>query len=134
MASKTTKLITAPPPMVTRPSRAEAEAAVRTLISWAGDDVTRDGLHETPSRVVRAYEEYFRGYEQDPEEILNKTFEEIEGYDEMIVLRSIRFESHCEHHMRPSSAAPGWLHSKRPCRRYFEARSSRRSLCKTPAD
>ena len=101
MASKTTKLITAPPPLVARPSRAEAEAAVRTLISWAGDDVTRDGLHETPSRVVRAYEEYFRGYEQDPEEILKKTFEEIEGYDEMIVLRGIRFESHCEHHMAP---------------------------------
>ena len=101
MTSKSTKLIQAKPPVVARPSRAEAEAAVRTLISWAGDDVTRDGLHETPSRVVRAYEEYFRGYDQDPEEILNKTFEEIEGYDEMIVLRAIRFESHCEHHMAP---------------------------------
>ncbi len=74
---------------------------MRTLLRWAGEDVTRDGLHETPERVVRAYEEYFAGYAQDPEEILNKTFEEIEGYDEMIILRGIRFESHCEHHMAP---------------------------------
>jgi GTP cyclohydrolase I len=84
-----------------RPSRAEAEEAVRTLIRWVGENPDRDGLHETPSRVVKAYEEYFRGYEDDPEAILKKTFEEIEGYDEMIVLRGIRFESHCEHHMAP---------------------------------
>jgi GTP cyclohydrolase IA len=84
-----------------RPSREEAEEAVRTLIGWAGEDVTRDGLIETPSRVVKAYEDYFRGYNEDPEAILQKTFEEIEGYDEMIVLRGIRFESHCEHHMAP---------------------------------
>lgn len=84
-----------------RPSREEVEDAVRTIIRWAGDDVARDGLHETPSRVAKAYEEYFKGYGEDPEEILNKTFEEIEGYDEMIVLRGIRFESHCEHHMAP---------------------------------
>jgi GTP cyclohydrolase I len=83
------------------PSRAEAEEAVRTLLRWAGDNPERDGLIETPSRVVRAFEEYFRGYQQDPEEILRKTFEEIEGYDEMIVLRGIRFESHCEHHLAP---------------------------------
>ncbi len=87
--------------VVTRPSQEEAEAAVRTLIRWAGDNPNRDGLHETPERVVKAYEEYFRGYDEDPEEILKKTFEEIEGYDEMIVLRGIRFESHCEHHMAP---------------------------------
>lgn len=84
-----------------RPSRAEAEEAVRTLIRWAGDNPARDGLAETPARVVQAYEEYFRGYSDDPEVLLEKTFEEIEGYDEMIVLRGIRFESHCEHHMAP---------------------------------
>jgi len=84
-----------------RPDRSEVENAVRTIIRWAGDNPDRDGLHETPSRVVRAYEEYFKGYDEDPETILKKTFEEIEGYDEMIVLRDIRFESHCEHHMAP---------------------------------
>ena len=91
----------APPESAAAPTRDEAEAAVRTLLRWAGDDPTRDGLIETPGRVVRAYEEYFRGYHEDPEAILQKTFEEIEGYDEMIVLRGIRFESHCEHHMAP---------------------------------
>lgn len=90
-----------PAPELVRPSRAEAEEAVRTLLRWAGDDPSRDGLHETPARVVRSYEEFFKGYDQDPEQILLKTFEEIEGYDEMIVLRKIRFESHCEHHLAP---------------------------------
>jgi len=84
-----------------RPDRVEVEAAFRTIIRWAGDDPCRDGLIETPSRVARAFEEFFVGYSQDPAEILQKTFEEIEGYDEMIVLRGIRFESHCEHHMAP---------------------------------
>jgi len=84
-----------------RPSRDEAEEAVRTLIRWAGDNPDRDGLHDTPARLVKSYEEFFRGYDQDPEAILKKTFEETEGYDEMIVLRGIRFESHCEHHMAP---------------------------------
>lgn len=84
-----------------KPDRAEAEAAVRTLLRWAGEDPTRDGLHETPSRVVKAYEEYFRGYDQDPEAMLRKTFEEVDGYDGMIVLRDVRFESHCEHHLAP---------------------------------
>jgi GTP cyclohydrolase I len=84
-----------------RPSRAEVEAAVRTIIKWAGDDPTRDGLLETPARVTRAFEEYFKGYSEDPEAILQKTFEETDGYDKMIVLRAIRFESHCEHHMAP---------------------------------
>ncbi|KGT78899.1 GTP cyclohydrolase [Bradyrhizobium japonicum] len=84
-----------------RPGRAEVEQAVRTMIRWAGDDPARDGLHDTPDRVARAFEEYFSGYAQDPIEILQKTFEEIEGYDEMIVLRGVRFESHCEHHMAP---------------------------------
>lgn len=84
-----------------KPTRAEVEAAVKTILRWAGDDPSRDGLKETPSRVTKAFEEYFRGYDQDPVAILQKTFEEIEGYDEMIVLRGIRFESHCEHHMAP---------------------------------
>ena len=84
-----------------KPSRTEAEAAFKTIIRWAGDDPARDGLKETPSRVARAFEEFFKGYTDDPEAILKKTFEEIEGYDEMIVLRGIRFESHCEHHIAP---------------------------------
>lgn len=84
-----------------KPSRTEVEAAFKTIIRWTGDDPTRDGLKETPARVTRAFEEFFKGYTDDPEAILQKTFEEIEGYDEMIVLRGIRFESHCEHHMAP---------------------------------
>ena len=84
-----------------RPSRAEAEAAVRTLIRWAGDDPDREGLRATPGRVVRAYEEWFSGYNGDPRDYLKRTFEETGGYDEVVVLRDIRFESHCEHHMAP---------------------------------
>ena len=84
-----------------KPSRAEAEAAVRTLIRWAGDNPEREGLLGTPDRVVRSYEEFYAGYGDDPVEYLSRTFEEIEGYDEMVVLRDIRFESHCEHHMVP---------------------------------
>ena len=84
-----------------RPERAEVEAAFRTIIRWTGDDPSRDGLIETPARVARAFEEFFSGYGQDPVEILQKTFEETGGYDEMIALRGIRFESHCEHHMAP---------------------------------
>jgi len=84
-----------------RPTREAAEAAVRTLIAWAGDDPSREGLQDTPERVVRAYEEFFAGYCQDPEEILARTFEEIDGYDEMVTVRDIRLESHCEHHMVP---------------------------------
>jgi GTP cyclohydrolase I len=84
-----------------RPSRSEVEAAYRTVIRWIGEDPNRDGLKETPARVVRALDEFFSGYRQDPVDILQKTFEEIEGYDEMIVLRGVRFESHCEHHMAP---------------------------------
>ncbi|MEQ1672041.1 MAG: GTP cyclohydrolase I FolE [Hyphomicrobium sp.] len=84
-----------------KPTRAEVESAVKTIIRWTGDDPARDGLKETPARVTRAFEEFFKGYGEDPEAILQKTFEEIEGYDEMIVLRGIRFESHCEHHMAP---------------------------------
>ncbi len=84
-----------------QPSRAEAEAAVRTLIMWAGDDPDREGLRGTPDRVARAFREYFSGYDSDPTEILQRTFEEVDGYDEMVALRDIRFESHCEHHLAP---------------------------------
>ena len=83
------------------PDRADVEDAFRTIIRWAGDDPERDGLIETPARAARAFEEYFAGYAQDAASILQKTFEETDGYDEMIVLRGIRFESHCEHHMAP---------------------------------
>jgi GTP cyclohydrolase IA len=82
-------------------SRQEALQAVRTLLQWTGDDPDREGLLETPDRVLRAYDEFFAGYAEDPKEILRKTFSETEGYDEMIVLRDVRFESHCEHHMVP---------------------------------
>jgi GTP cyclohydrolase I len=84
-----------------RPSRAEAEKAVRVLLKWAGDDPDREGLRGTPERVARAFEEWFSGYNVDPVDLLKRTFEEIEGYDEMIVLRDVRFESHCEHHIAP---------------------------------
>jgi GTP cyclohydrolase I len=84
-----------------RPSRAEAEAAVRTLIRWAGDDPNREGLVDTPKRVVKAYEEWFAGYGLDPVDLLQRTFEETEGYDEIVLLRDIRFESFCEHHLAP---------------------------------
>jgi len=84
-----------------RPSRSEAEDAVRTLIRWAGDDPLREGLIDTPGRVVRSYEEFFAGYLQDPNEVLARTFSEVDGYDEMIVMNDIRFESHCEHHIAP---------------------------------
>jgi len=85
----------------TRPTQDEAEAAIRTLIRWAGDDPTREGLLDTPGRVARAYREWFSGYDIDPHAYLERTFEEVEGYDEMVVLRDIRFESYCEHHMAP---------------------------------
>jgi len=84
-----------------RPSREEAEAAVRTLLRWAGDNPERDGLLDTPARVARAWEDWFSGYREDPAEMLARQFEETGGYDEMIVLRDIRFESHCEHHVAP---------------------------------
>jgi GTP cyclohydrolase I len=98
-----------------RPSRGEAEEAVRTLLRWAGDDPTREGLLGTPDRVVRAYEEWFAGYHEDPVEILQRTFEETAGYDEMVVLREIRFESYCEHHVAAiiGVAHVGYLPDKR---------------------
>lgn len=84
-----------------RPSREEAMNAVGTLLRWAGDDPSREGLLDTPKRVVKAYEQFFAGYNEDPAELLSRTFEEVEGYDEMVVLRDIRMESHCEHHLAP---------------------------------
>lgn len=99
----------------TKPSREEAEEAVRTLLRWAGDDPGREGLVGTPDRVLRAYEEYFSGYEEDPVALLQRTFEEVENYDEMVLLRDIRFESHCEHHMAPiiGKAHIGYLPAQR---------------------
>jgi GTP cyclohydrolase I len=84
-----------------KPTRAEAEEAVRTLLRWAGDDPSREGLVDTPSRVARSYEEFFEGYDVDPVALLERTFEETDGYDEMVLLRDIRLESHCEHHLVP---------------------------------
>ncbi|HST76489.1 MAG TPA: GTP cyclohydrolase I FolE [Acetobacteraceae bacterium] len=84
-----------------RPTEQEAEEAVRVLLRWAGDDPEREGLLDTPSRVVRSFTEFFAGYEEDPVSILERTFEETDGYDEIVLLRDIRVESHCEHHLRP---------------------------------
>ena len=99
----------------TRPSKEEAEAAVRTLIEWAGDDPDREGLKGTPDRVARAYQEFFAGYNEDPIALLSTTFEETADYDEMIVLRDIRLESHCEHHLVPiiGKAHIGYLPAER---------------------
>ena len=98
-----------------KPTRQEAEAAVKTLLSFVGENADRPGLLETPKRVVRAYEDWFSGYNDDPKEVLSKTFDELEGYDEIIMLRDIRIESHCEHHIAPfiGSAHVGYLPNKR---------------------
>lgn len=98
-----------------KPSRAEAEAAVRTMLAWTGDNPDREGLIETPKRVVKAYEQFFAGYDKDPKEVLSKVFEEVEGYDEMVIVKDIRVESHCEHHMVPilGKAHVGYLPNKR---------------------
>jgi GTP cyclohydrolase I len=97
------------------PTQAEAEAAVRVLLRWAGDDPAREGLLDTPKRVAKAYRDWFSGYALDPADYLRRTFEEVEGYDELIVLRGIEFESHCEHHMAPiiGKAHVGYLPSGR---------------------
>lgn len=86
---------------VSRPSREEAQKAVETLIRWAGDNPAREGLRDTPERVVSAYEEFFAGYAENPEDVLRKTFEDIEGYEDVVLLKNMRFESHCEHHIVP---------------------------------
>ncbi|WP_441295817.1 GTP cyclohydrolase I FolE [Roseomonas cutis] len=98
-----------------RPTREEAEDAIRTLLRWAGDDPRREGLADTPKRVARAYREWFSGYEEDPMALLQRSFSEVEGYDEMVVLRDIRLESTCEHHMAPiiGRAHVGYLPSGR---------------------
>jgi GTP cyclohydrolase I len=98
-----------------KPNREQAEAAVRTLLRWAGDDPAREGLIDTPKRVVDAFSDWFSGYGDDPEAHLARTFEEVEGYDEMVVLKDIRFESHCEHHLAPiiGRAHVGYLPNKR---------------------
>ena len=98
-----------------KPTREEAEAAVRTMLAWTGDNPDREGLVETPKRVVRAYEQFFAGYEMDPKEVLSKVFEEVEGYDEMVIVKDIRVESHCEHHIVPilGKANVGYLPNKR---------------------
>ena len=100
---------------MSKPTRDQAEKAVKTLIEWAGDNPDREGLVETPKRVVKAYEQFFEGYNQDPEEILTKTFEEVEGYDEMVIVKDIRLESHCEHHIVPilGKAHIGYIPNKR---------------------
>ena len=97
------------------PTDAEAEHAFRSILRWIGENPDRDGLHETPKRLVRAFREYFCGYEEDPEDLLKKTFEEVDGYDEMIVLRGVSFESHCEHHVAPiiGRAWVGYIPDKR---------------------
>jgi GTP cyclohydrolase I len=100
VAAKRRKVAAKPRP-IAPPDRAEALAAVRTLLRWAGDDPDREGLQDTPRRVVDAYGDWFGGYAADPADYLRRTFEEVDGYDEMIVLRDIDFESHCEHHMAP---------------------------------
>ena len=98
-----------------KPTREEAEAAVRTMLAWTGDNPDREGLVETPKRVVRAYEQFFAGYEMNPKEVLSKVFEEVEGYDEMVIVKDIRVESHCEHHIVPilGKAHVGYLPNKR---------------------
>jgi GTP cyclohydrolase I len=100
---------------MTKPSRDEAEKAVHTLLRWAGDDPSREGLADTPKRVAKAFEDWFSGYAQDPEDYLKRTFEEVEGYDDMVILKDIRFESHCEHHLAPiiGRAHVGYLPTNR---------------------
>src|SRR5438445_7761314 len=100
---------------MSKPSREEAEKAIHTLLRWAGDDPEREGLAETPARVAKAFDDWFSGYGQNPEEYLARTFEEIEGYDDMVILKDIRFESHCEHHLAPiiGRVHVGYLPTKR---------------------
>jgi GTP cyclohydrolase I len=122
-------------PSIARPSREEAEEAVRTLVAYAGDDPAREGLRETPKRVVSAYDEFFGGYRENPEEVLSRTFDEVGGYDDIVMLRDIELHSHCEHHMIPfvgkahvayfptdrvvgiSSLPAWWTCSRAACRR-----------------
>ena len=100
-SAKTVAVASLPKTAIARPSQEEAEAAVRTLIAWAGDDPSREGLLDTPRRVTKAYGEFFAGYGQDPREILQRTFKEVGGYDDIVLVKDIPFSSHCEHHMVP---------------------------------
>ena len=111
----TKKNFASKPIPVIRPSEEEAMAAVKTLLAFAGDDPSREGLIETPKRVIKAYGEFFAGYDEDPVEALSKTFEQVEGYDEMVIVKGIRVESHCEHHMVPilGVAHVGYIPNKR---------------------
>ena len=124
-----------PPPLENRPTREQAEEAVRTLIAFAGDNPAREGVLETPKRVVEAYEEMFRGYTECPADVLDKTFAESEAYDDFVLVRDITFNSHCEHHMMPFF---GKAHiAYRPVDRVVgpvEARAPGRCLCASPAD
>ena len=118
-----------------RPSREDAEAAVRTLIRWAGDDPRREGLADTPSRVAKAFEQLFKGYRENPAEILDRVFEEVEGYGDIVLVRDIPFYSHCEHHMVPFlGKAHIAYYPSGGRRRPVEARPSRRRLRPPPAD
>ena len=112
-----------------KPSLENEEAAFRTVLHWIGEDPDRDGLRETPARVARAFQEYFCGYTQDPEQILQKTFEETDGYDEMVVLRGIPFQSHCEHHVAPIIGR-AWVAyvPKCACRRHLQVGARSRGL------
>src|SRR5688572_11348615 len=110
-------------------TQADAEAAARTLLQWAGEDPNREGLLDTPARVARAYKDWFSGYALDPAEYLRRTFKEVEGYDELIVLRDIGFESHCEHHMAPIIGRARRLPAQRPRGRHQQAGARGRGLC-----
>ena len=119
-----------------RPTREEAEAAVRVLLRWTGDDPAREGLRDTPNRVVKAYEEFFSGYEEDATDVLARVFEEVQGYDDIVLVRDIPFSSHCEHHMVPffGIAHIAYYPSEDWRRRAFETRPTRRRLRQAPAD
>ena len=125
----------APAPVEPRPTREQAEAAVRTLIAYAGDDPGREGLMETPKRVIGAYEEIYQGYRECPVEVLDRTFSETGGYDDFVLVRDIGFNSHCEHHMMPfyGKAHVAYMPVDRRCRA-VEACAPGRRLCAPPAD
>ena len=117
---------------IQRPSQEEAEAAVRTLLAWAGDDPEREGLLDTPKRVAKAFREYFSGYEDDPAEALSRTFEDVGGYDDIVMLRDIEFNSHCEHHIAPfvGRAHVAYLPTKSASRSWRGSSKSMPAACR----
>ena len=117
-----------------RPSREDAEKAVELLLRWAGDDPSREGLVDTPARVARAYEEFFSGYQEDPEDMLARTFEEVEGYDDMVMLRGIDLQSHCEHHVVPIQTGAYSLSARSSSCWHIQASPCSGQLWQTPAD